>query len=149
MKKVLFVCLGNICRSPAQQYISTQLAKNSEFIFDSCAVSNWNSGDEMDPSMRRVLEKRGYSLPKHQAKVFQREYFQEFDYIFAATEEIYEFLSSHAKKNERERIYLATHFSDSYRGMEIPDPYAKGDKDFEQVVTMIEEIAKETLDRIS
>jgi protein-tyrosine-phosphatase len=99
--------------------------------------------------MRTALEKKGYALPEHRAKVFQREFFKEFDYIFVATQEIYEFLLGHASKEEQKKLYLATHFSEKYKDKDIEDPYGKGEGSFDAVVEIIEEIAKETLVHVS
>lgn len=125
------------------------MAQGGDFFFDSCAITSWNIGDEADPQMRRAAEKKGYSCPPHEAKLCRREFFQEFDYIFAATEEVYQFLEGHARtKEEKEKIFLATHFSSRYQGQGIPDPYRKEDGAFDAVLEMIEEIAKETLPQI-
>lgn len=150
MKKVLFVCIGNICRSPVQQYVFEEIAKKlgleGEFVFDSCGISSWHIGEDADPRMRLSAEKKRYSFPKHRAKLFQRKYFQEFDYIFAVTEEVYETLSSKARgEYEKSKIHLATHFSERHKGKEIPDPYTMEQKDFDAVLEMIEELAEETL----
>jgi protein-tyrosine phosphatase len=144
--KILYVCLGNICRSPAQQCVSEQLVK--EWTFDSCAIAAWNVGEDMNLPMRRALEKKGYRPKRHQAKVFRREFFQEFDYIFAVTQEVKDFLLSRAKGEEKKKVYLASHFSHQHKGEEIPDPYMREEEDFDTVLDMIETIAKETVNQL-
>lgn len=153
MKKVLFVCIGNICRSPCQQYLFEAVAKKKglekKILFDSCAISSWHIGSDMHPKIRNAAEKKKYSFPKHEAKIFRPNFYKEFDYIFTVTGEIYETLKGAARTpEEKNKVYMATHFSDSYKDQEVPDPYYGGTEDFEKVVTMIETTAEETLSKL-
>lgn len=146
--KILFVCLGNICRSPALHHLMKKKIEDngdSEILeVDSCAISSWNLGDDVDPRMLKEAEKQGALFPKHKAKLFKKKFYKEYDYIFVVTEEIRDHLKQSATKAEAKKVLLATHFSSTYKGKEIPDPYYGSQTDFKKVYKMIETVVDET-----
>ena len=138
MISVLFVCAGNICRSPALQACFEKRASEEEFYVDSCGISSSFLGADPDRRMQEVANKRGIIL-KHKAKVFQDSYIDQFDYIIVATHEICEYLNRTFPKSGK--IFLATEFSSHYNGKDIPDPYYDKAKGFEVVFDYVEDCA--------
>jgi protein-tyrosine phosphatase len=143
MKSVLFVCLGNICRSPAGEGILTAFAKeqgfSSELHIESCGIGAWHIGEFPDSRMRQAAEVRGYSLLSR-AQQFDLFFFEKFDYIMASDQNILQELTLLARSEEdKKKLYLMTAFSSNYSQDDIPDPYYGGKDGFERVIDMLEE----------
>jgi len=156
MKKVLFVCLGNICRSPAGESILRQIVEKEDkghlFEVDSCGIGAWHIGEQAHPSMILAAKNRGYHLGGR-AKQFKKSYFKEFDYILAAEKSVYEHLEALADTEEDlARLHMATDFSQPHKGTDVPDPYHGGEEHFEETLDILENICQEFyrnhLDRI-
>lgn len=142
--RVLFVCLGNICRSPAaegafQQLIESQSLQN-KFEIDSCGTSQYHIGSLPDPRTREVAKKRGIIL-KHKARQFRNSDFDTFDFILAMDQKNLDDilqrtpLDAHSKK-----VSLFAKFA-SVPGetlLEVPDPYYGTLEDFESVQDLVE-----------
>jgi protein-tyrosine phosphatase len=146
MASVLFVCLGNICRSPAAEAIFRNLVEEKGFLadinVDSCGMGGWHTGHLPDERMREVAQVRGIIL-SGRAKQFDRSFFDSFDYILAADKEILKDLFHEAQTPEyRAKIHLITDFSTSYKGQDIPDPYYYREAAFEMVLDMLEDSCK-------
>ncbi|MDO5760759.1 MAG: low molecular weight protein-tyrosine-phosphatase, partial [Bacteroidota bacterium] len=88
--KLLFVCLGNICRSPAGEEIMRQTTKRynreKDFVIDSCGIGGWHIGQLPDKRMRLAGKQRGYNF-SHLARQFYLKDFEDFDYIFCMDKE--------------------------------------------------------------
>jgi len=86
MKKILFVCLGNICRSPLAEgvfvHLARQAGRGDEFEVDSCGTGSWHVGEHPDPRSQAVARKHGMIL-NHRARDMQRSDFENFDLIIA------------------------------------------------------------------
>ncbi len=142
-KTVLFVCLGNICRSPAAQGILQRMAAEdlaiSDLNIESCGLGDWHIGQLPDERMRKAAETRGFILTSR-AQLFQPSFFDKFDYILAADNEILHHLQRHASTPEHKaKVHLITAFSSRYQNQEIPDPYYGGDAAFDFVLDIIED----------
>jgi len=150
--KILFVCVGNICRSPLLHHLLKHKLKNgalkNSIEVDSCGISSWNLGEDMDERMRKSAEERGISFDKHVAKVFRSEMFQKYDYIFVVTNEILDHLQKVATSEEKKKVLLATAFSQTHQGEEIPDPYFGGQSHFDEIYEMIDTVIDETIIRL-
>lgn len=149
--RVLFVCMGNICRSPAAEGILKHLAKSEpivEVLVESCGIGDWHVGQGPDGRILEATKARGIALTSI-AKQFQRGFFDQFDYILAADNEVLKYLFQFAKTTEQKsKIFLMTEFSSLYRGQEIPDPYYGGDGAFELVLDMLEDSCKGLLSKV-
>lgn len=153
MKRVLFVCLGNICRSSAADEIFRQLTiargLESEFEIDSAGTYGGHAGDLPDPRMRAAGKKRGYNFT-HRSRKVRSEDFEHFDLLLAMDDSVYESLSRLSpnveglQKLERMADYIPARFGYDY----VPDPYYEGADGFELVLDMLEEGCQVLLDRL-
>lgn len=151
---ILFVCLGNICRSPAAEGILESMLVNNpqhsslNVQVQSCGLGNWHTGNLADPRMREATKRRGVILSK-KAQVFQSHFFDQFDYILAADHKVLRTLYDFARNpQDKSKIHLITAFSKSYKNEEIPDPYYGGDESFELVLDMLEDACEGILQKI-
>lgn len=149
MTKVLFVCLGNICRSPAGEGMLRHLAgQNSNLHVESCGLGDWHIGELPDKRMREAAKERGIQLTMR-AQQIDPSHFDEFDYILGATQEIVGDLFFYAKTAEhKSKVHLMTAFSGTYHNQDVPDPYYKGIADFELVLDMLEDSCLGLLEEI-
>lgn len=146
--KILFVCMGNICRSPAAEGILKHLAQNEKDIkieVESCGIGDWHIGRLPDRRMCEASETRGIYL-KSRAQQFQKWFFDHFDYILAADQEVFKWLCHEANTpQDRAKIRLMTAFSRLYKDQEVPDPYLQGRQGFDLVMDMLEDSCQELI----
>lgn len=153
MKRVLFVCLGNICRSSAADEIFRQLTiargLEGEFEIDSAGTYGGHAGDLPDPRMRAAGKKRGYNFT-HRSRKVRSEDFERFDLLLAMDDSVYDSLSRLSpsveglQKLERMADYIPAHFGYDY----VPDPYYEGADGFELVLDMLEQGCQVLLDKL-
>jgi protein-tyrosine phosphatase len=156
---VLFVCLGNICRSPLAEGVFLHLAREAgvadRFEVDSAGTGDWHVGERPDPRAAAVAEKHGVHLPSVARQVEPRD-FERFDYIVAMDRENLWTLERLAKERRvrgtRARIHLLRvddpdreHGDDRH---DVPDPYYGGPGGFEEVYQMVHRSARALLDRL-
>ncbi len=139
MKRVLFVCLGNICRSPAAEGVMQNLLAahglDETIQVDSAGTSSYHIGEPADKRMRAAAKKRGLEL-KSRARMVARRDFQEFDLIIAMDRENQRALHSLAEPHEKNIRLLSDYLDDTWP-VDVPDPYYGGDDGFEQVLSML------------
>lgn len=143
MVSILFVCLGNICRSPAGEamlrHLSEKMELSEALTVQSCGMGDWHVGQLPDERMREASQLRGINLTSR-AQQFRPEFLIEFDYILAVDKEVLADLYRYAENPEQKaKIHLVTEFSKSYFNKEIPDPYYYGGNAFELVLDMLED----------
>lgn len=143
-QRILFVCLGNICRSPAAEAMLRMLVCREGLEdmveIDSAGTYGGHSGERSDPRMRRAAEARGIEMT-HRARQVKEEDFERFDRVIAMDDSNYEALFRLApdrqaqQKIYRFREFLRRHPDWSY----IPDPYYEGHEGFELVLDLLED----------
>lgn len=142
--RILFVCLGNICRSPAAEGILRALAERSglsaRIEVDSAGTYGGHRGDLPDPRMRSAASRRGYALT-HRARQVWEEDFGRFDRIIAMDDMNYETLHRLAPSRESSRrIFRMTEFCRRHPDRTyVPDPYYEGHEGFELVLDLLED----------
>lgn len=150
---VLFVCLGNICRSPAAEGIMRAMVEErglgDEFLIDSAGIGGWHVGQLPDSRMRRCGASHGYRFDSH-ARQFQKSDFRDFDTIVVMDNENYRAITSMAaSEEERRKVVRMADFLRHHREYTtIPDPYYGDEADFELVITLLEDALAELLDAI-
>lgn len=153
-KSILFVCLGNICRSPAAEAIMRSVAGREgcadTLEIDSAGTYSGHAGDLPDPRMRAAASRRGYSLT-HRARTVREEDFERFDYIVVMDDNNYETLHRLAPSREAaRRIYRMTEFCGRYSDRTyVPDPYYEGRDGFELVLDMLEDGCEELFRQVT
>ena len=153
MKKVLFVCLGNICRSPAAQGIMESLVfqhnQQEEISVDSAGTIGYHAGASPDPRMFNQALTRGFEL-KHKARKFNPDRdFKEFDYIVTMDDQNYIDVKNLDNKNlYSSKIYKMADFSSDQNVKIVPDPYDGGLEAFNSVIDILEDACANLLDKI-
>lgn len=143
VKKILFVCLGNIIRSPLGEAIfrhqAEQAGLGTKYEVDSAGTGNWHVGEPPDHRMQRAAARRGL-VYSHRARQFQVEDFERFDLILAMDRENREDLLRMARKPEhRAKVRTLREFDpDGGANVSVPDPYYGGPDGFEEVYDIVE-----------
>ena len=143
MVKVLFVSLGNICRSPAGEGVLKHLAAQDpllkNLVIQSCGMGDWHIGHFPDERIQTAAGARGIHL-NSRAQQYRSEFLDEYDCILAADHEVLNDLYRHAQTPEQtSKIHLMTHYSTLYKDQEIGDPYYAGASAFELTLDMLED----------
>ena len=143
-KKILFVCLGNICRSPSAEAVFRGFVENNgienEFEIDSAGTSAWHAGEKADARMRRHASKRGYKLTSLSRKFNPETDFDYFDIIVAMdNDNLRDMKNMVRSKGDEKKLFLMTDFSKEYDYDYVPDPYYGGDQGFELVIDLLED----------
>ena len=154
MKKILFVCLGNICRSPGAEAIMKawikKEGKEKEFLIDSAGLYSGHAGALPDERMRRHASRRGYVLDSRARTFYPTADFAEFDMIIGMDDQNIRDLQRMAtSEEEKNKIFKMTDFCQrfSYRDS-VPDPYYGGDSGFELVLDLLEDAVEGLLDQL-
>ncbi len=139
--KLLFVCLGNICRSPSAENIMKHLIEREELsdriICDSAGTSSYHIGSSPDRRMTAAAQMRGIKL-EGKARQFTKADFEEFDLILAMDRENYQnilYLDPNGKY--RDKVRLMCDFCTRHHIKEVPDPYYGGPEGFNQVIDIL------------
>ena len=152
MVAVLFVCLGNICRSPAAEGILRHLAEQhalpEPLVVESRGLGDWHQGQLPDVRMREAAGNRGIRLTSR-AKKIEMSDFDHFDYILVADQKVLAELYRHVHSPEhRAKLHLMTCYSPCFKDQPVPDPYYEGDAGFEHVLNMLEDACSGLIEHI-
>lgn len=151
--RILFVCLGNICRSPAAEGVMKQLVDqaglNDRFLIDSAGMGDWHVGQLPDLRMRRCAAGHGYCL-NSRARLFTDSDFTRFDYILAMDHNNFKQLLARTWNSEqKKKIGMLADFMTRHPGRHtIPDPYYGEESDFELVIELIEDACQGLLQKL-
>ena len=157
MKKisVLFVCLGNICRSPAAEAIFINLLKKKGledgFIVDSAGTGSWHIGKKSDSRMRIAAERRGITILSKARQITSHD-FDKFNYILAMDNSNFRdinVLKSKTSASDFVSIRKIQDFRSVFKDQEVPDPYFGGDEGFDHVLDILEDSVGGLLESIS
>ena len=150
---VLFICLGNICRSPAAQAVMQAMVDerglSDRFYIDSAGIGGWHIGDLPDKRMRVHARPRGYELTHHARKVRSAD-FEDFDLIVGMDASNVDDLCNLAMTLEQQdKVVMMGDYIRQYPNYDhVPDPYYEGSEGFELVLDLLEDACDNLLDRI-
>lgn len=151
---ILFVCLGNICRSPAAEGIMQHIVDSNKtsllFHIDSAGIGPWHVGELPDRRMRSHGADHGYDFSTRARQICKND-LQRFDYIVVMDRENYHEVASLATtQEERDKIRMMTDFATHHPGHSVvPDPYYGGDRGFELVIELLEDACQGLFNHIS
>jgi protein-tyrosine phosphatase len=148
--KILFVCLGNICRSPTAEAVFTAKAISSglnHLTIDSAGTGNWHQGHPPDERATAHAAKRGYDLTPLRARQVTTSDFEKFDFILAMDRQNERDLKRIAPNETAHKIKLFLQFGQSTE-TEVPDPYYGGAQGFEHVLDLIEDASEGLIEAI-
>jgi protein-tyrosine phosphatase len=152
--KVLFVCLGNICRSPAAEGIFQKMLRDAKLdhkvSVDSAGTGGWHEGEPPDARMMDHARKRGYDLSQLEARQFSGENdFVNSDFIVTMDDSNYSnILALDPSKVFHARVHKLVKFCRIHNVKEVPDPYHKGPDGFEHVLDILEDACEQLLLKI-
>jgi low molecular weight protein-tyrosine phosphatase len=143
--RILFVCLGNICRSPMAEGVFRRAAEEAGvlplFDIDSAGLGHWHIGQAPDPRAQNAARKRGIDISGQSARQLKHGDFARFDLILAMDGENYRELLQLAPRELRQKIRHFLDFAPQIATKDVPDPFFGGPDGFDHALDLIEEAA--------
>ncbi len=150
--KVLFVCTGNICRSPTAEGVFKRFVAEGgleeRIASDSAGTHSYHVGEPPDPRTQQAASRRGYDLSALRARQVSRNDFSEFDYVLAMDQANLLALQRICPPQHSNRLKLFMEFSRDAAMREVPDPYYGGTQGFERVLDLVEQTSKQLLEHL-
>lgn len=150
--KVLFVCLGNICRSPTAEGVFRALVEkeglSDSIEIDSCGTADWHHGKSPDPRTVAAAKTRGYDLSPLRARQIKPEDLNHFDYVLPMDNSNVTNIHAIAPSDYSADMRLFLHYADRFTEEEVPDPYYGGNEGFSHVLDLVENAAAGLLQHI-
>jgi protein-tyrosine phosphatase len=150
MVRVLFVCSGNICRSPMAQGVFEDVLRRegleAEVFVDSAGTGSWHVGNPPDVRAQRSASARGLDLSAQRARRISPNDCEDFDYVLTMDEQNYRTVASLCRGSAVVRPFLS--FAPDAPEREVPDPYSGGPDGFEHVLDLVEESSEGLLSDI-
>ena len=155
VKKILFVCLGNICRSPAAEGIFNQKIKERDleklFVVDSAGTGSWHVGNLPDKRMRSTALSRGIELTSRSRQIEENDLY-EFDQILVMDKDNLDAVKSLTKDQNNpvnSKIKLILSYSKNFHLDEVPDPYYGGQNGFDKVIDLLDDAMDGLIDSLT
>ena len=149
---ILFVCMGNICRSPTAEGVMRSIVDAADdgisMRIDSAGTHAYHEGDPPDPRAARAALRRGINIANQKAHAVQPADFHAFDYILAMDEDNLALLENMKPENSRAQVELFLNYSKRSSDSSIPDPYYGGSTGFERVLDMLVEAARGLMEHL-
>jgi low molecular weight protein-tyrosine phosphatase len=150
--KILFVCMGNICRSPTAEGVFRRLVKERapqlRIEVDSAGTHDYHVGEAPDPRAISAATRRGVDLGALRARMVEEADFERFDLLVAMDRLNREILLDRSPEEYRDRVRLMMEFAPSLEIEDVPDPYYGGAVGFERVLDLVEVAARGLLDEV-
>lgn len=143
---VLFVCMGNICRSPTAEgvfrHLLQQQGHDHWIITDSAGTHAYHIGEQPDHRAQQTALGRGIDLSDLRARKAVKNDFHEFDYVLAMDDDNYQLLENICPAGLEDKLGLFLDFSEEYSETQVPDPYYGGERGFEHVFDLVESASR-------
>lgn len=140
--KVLFVCMGNICRSPTAEGVFAKLIKDKRveqhFFIDSAGTHAYHVGAPPDARAQKAASERGVQISHLRGRKVNQEDFQQFDYLLVMDDDNYANLMTICPDEYKSKVKYLLDYAPQLKTREVPDPYYGGKRGFEYVLDMIE-----------
>jgi low molecular weight protein-tyrosine phosphatase len=154
MVKILFVCMGNICRSPTAEAVFRRQAKISGFeksiLVDSAGTHDYHTGEPPDVRAQKIAKLKGYDMKELRARQFNTGDFNNFHYILVMDKHNFAILNKICPPQHNYKLGMLMQYSKNFPEYEeVPDPYFGGHQGFEKVLKMIEDAGEGLLYKIS
>ncbi len=150
--RILFVCLGNICRSPTAEGLFRHHVQaaglQADFEIDSAGTGAWHAGEPPDRRMTQAAKKQGYALSGQARAVTPRD-FGHFDHIFAMDADNLSTLLERCPAEHKAKVQLFRDYDPEARGASVPDPYYGGPAGFDEVVAIVDRTSGQILEALS
>ena len=152
-KRLLFVCMGNICRSPAAEGIMKGLAAqcglSADIFCESAGTSSYHEGEPVDGRMVAFAQKRGYVLDGESRGFKAPEDFENFDYILTMDKNNYKnIIHLDPERKHHHKVIPMTNYCKIHKVDEVPDPYYQGDDGFYLVLDILEDACREMMEKL-
>ena len=148
---VLFVCMGNICRSPTAEGVFRHFVQEAGLVdrirIDSAGTHAFHTNEPADRRAYAAAERRGYSLTNMRARRVSEEDFEQFDFIIAMDQLNHVTLVDQADAEHHDKIHLFLEFASGPED-DVPDPYYGGAKGFERVLDLVEDASRGLLETL-
>ena len=148
---ILFVCMGNICRSPTAEGVFRHFVQEAGLVdrirIDSAGTHAYHTNEPADRRASAAAERRGYSLANMRARRVSEEDFDEFDFIIAMDQLNHVTLVDQADAEYHDKIHLFLEFASGPED-DVPDPYYGGAKGFERVLDLVEDASRGLLETL-
>jgi 3-deoxy-manno-octulosonate cytidylyltransferase (CMP-KDO synthetase) len=149
---ILFVCMGNICRSPTAEGVMRSIVEaageSRSVRLDSAGTHAYHEGEPPDPRAARAASRRGINISNQKARAVQPADFHAFDYILAMDEDNLALLEKMRPDNSRAQLELFLNYSKATQASSIPDPYYGGSTGFERVLDMLVEAGRGLMEHL-
>lgn len=149
---VLFVCMGNICRSPTAEAVFRarveEAGLSGQILIDSAGTHDYHIGDPPDTRTQRTAKQRGYDMSGLRGRQVEMMDFTRFDYVLAMDRANLAILQRLCPQAQHERLGLFLEYASRHDEREVPDPYYGGTDGFERVLDMVEDAAEGLLGHI-
>ena len=149
-RRIVFVCTGNICRSPtAEGVLRHKVAAlglpADHFVIASAGTGDWHVGDPPDPRSQAHARRRGVEIGAQRAQQFTRRDFDRFDLVIAMDDSHHDSLRALCPPDQRHKLRRAGDFSSLVPAGGVPDPYYGGEHEFEHVLDLVEAVCEGVL----
>ena len=150
--RILFVCMGNICRSPLAEgyfrHLVEEQGLSDRFEIDSAGTGPWHVGEAPDARMRSTARRHGLSLEDLRGRQVQRRDLYDYDHVFVMDKHnLHDTLALDPNGDHGTRVRLFREFDPEPEGYQVPDPYTGGQQGFERVYDIVERTSRAILDR--